>query len=74
MGVLISGAKEIEVNSTQEILNLVNYGKKLKHKMAHEVLILSFAIFDSPGITKDITYSKLIIADLGSLERGGKKN
>jgi len=71
-GVFVNGAREIEVNSTQETLNLINYGKKNKNTKAksHEILILTFMIHDSPGITNDVTISKLIIGDLSSLERG----
>lgn len=73
-GVFVNGAREIEVTSTQETLNLINYGKKNKNKNAkaksHEILIFTFMIHDSPGITNDVTISKLIIGDLSSLERG----
>ncbi|KAM3140201.1 hypothetical protein pb186bvf_007754 [Paramecium bursaria] len=72
-GPIVKGARELEITSTQEVINLLQFGKRHK-KGGHEILSFQFVIHDTAGTTSDVKYSKLIIADLMSQERGGQKN
>ncbi|CAD8139118.1 unnamed protein product [Paramecium pentaurelia] len=70
-GVVIHGIKEMEIASTQELIQLIQIAKKQKSLKQHELLIFSLYIQDHPE--GQFVVSKLIFADLGWVERGGQK-
>ncbi|CAD8139742.1 unnamed protein product [Paramecium octaurelia] len=73
-GIVISGMREIDVASTQEVINLIQYGKRQKSTKQHEILIFTNYIQDIVGSNNEITVSKFIIADLAGFEKGGQKS
>ncbi|CAK94840.1 unnamed protein product (macronuclear) [Paramecium tetraurelia] len=70
-GVVIHGIKEMEIASTQELIQLIQIAKKQKSLKQHELLIFSLYIQDHPD--GKLVVSKLIFADLGWVERGAQK-
>ncbi|CAD8054864.1 unnamed protein product [Paramecium sonneborni] len=70
-GVVIHGIKEIEIATTQELIQLIQIAKKQKSLKQHEILIFSLYIQDHPQA--QLVVSKLIFADLGWVERGAQK-
>ncbi|CAD8134828.1 unnamed protein product [Paramecium octaurelia] len=73
-GVVINGMREIDVTSTQEVINLIQYGKRQKSTKQHEVLIFTIYIQDMVGQNNEIQISKFIVADLAWLDKSGQKS
>ncbi|CAD8047626.1 unnamed protein product [Paramecium sonneborni] len=73
-GLIINGMREIDVVSTQEVINLIQYGKRQKSSKQHEILILTNYIQDNIGSNNEISVSKFIIADLGWIDKSGQKS
>ncbi|CAD8045589.1 unnamed protein product [Paramecium sonneborni] len=71
---VINGMREIDVISTQEVINLLQYGKRQKSTKQHEILIFTNYIQDIIGSNNQISISKFIIADLGWFDKNGQKS
>ncbi|CAD8044383.1 unnamed protein product [Paramecium primaurelia] len=73
-GVVINGIREIDVTSTQEVINLIQYGKRQKSTKQHEILIFTIQIQDMIGQNNEILVSKFILGDLAWFDKNGQKS
>ncbi|CAD8146595.1 unnamed protein product [Paramecium pentaurelia] len=73
-GVIINGMREIDIASTQEVINLIQYGKRQKSTKQHEILIFTNYIQDIIGQNNEIQVSKFIVADLAWFDKSGQKS